>query len=156
MILCAFYGKYPHEASRSDHDSALLSCAAAVYLWVVAAALLVWPGTLSLMSGNQLMHGLELAGPFMMLLVGTGYAFVGWGLTRVKNWARVIAILLMIIGVWSLVPKISIAAVGLPILWYGVQIALRVAAAWYLAQAPSVIDAFAAKAKPQISTDSHG
>jgi prolipoprotein diacylglyceryltransferase len=37
------------------------------------------------------------------------------------------------------------AELGVPILWYGLQIALRVAIGWYLAQAPAVIDAFAAK-----------
>ena len=127
----------------------LLFCAAAVYLWVVAVTLLVWPGTLSLMSGNQLMHGLELAGPFMMLLFGLGYALVGWGLFRLKNWARVLVILAMVIGVASLVPRISVAPLGLPVLWYGLQIAVRVALAWYLAQAPSVIDAFTQSATDQ-------
>lgn len=124
----------------------LLLCTAALYLWIVGTTLLVWPGTISLMSGNQLMHGLELAGPFMMLLVGTGYAFVGWGLFRLHKWARVVTILLMILRVAALVPRISMAQLGVPILWYGLQIAASVAAGWYLAQAPSVIDAFAAQA----------
>lgn len=123
----------------------LLLCAAALYLWIVGATLLVWPGTLSLMSGNQLMHGLELAGPFMMLLFGAGYALVGWGMFGLHNWARVIVILLLVIGVGALVPKISMAQLGVPVLWYGLQIALRVALGWYLVQAPSVIDAFTQK-----------
>lgn len=123
----------------------LLLCAAALYLWIVGTTLLIWPGTLSLMSGNQLMHGLELAGPFMMLLFGTGYALVGWGMFRLHNWARVIVILLLVIGVGALVPKISMAELGVPVLWYGLQIALRVALGWYLAQGSSVIDAFSKK-----------
>jgi hypothetical protein len=53
--------------------------------------------------------------------------------------------LVMTIGIAWLVPKISMAEIGVPILWYGLQIALRAAAAWYLAQAPAVVDAFAAK-----------
>jgi len=97
------------------------------------------------MSGSQLMHGLELAGPLMMLLVGAGYALVGWGLFRLHNWARVIVIVLMILRVAALVPRISMAQLGVPILWYGLQIALSAAAGWYLAQAPSVIDIFARK-----------
>jgi hypothetical protein len=100
------------------------------------------------MAGSQLMHGLELAGPFMMLLFGTGYAVVGWGLFRLKNWARVAVILFLVIDVGALVPKISMAPPGVPVLWYGLQIALRVALGWYLVQAPSVIDAF--------SRQSHG
>ena len=51
----------------------------------------------------------------------------------------------MVIAVASLVPKISMAELGVPVFWYGFQIALRAAAAWYLAQAPAVVDAFAAK-----------
>jgi hypothetical protein len=123
----------------------LLLCAAALYLWTVGTTLLIWPGTVSLMSANQLMHGLELAGPFMMLLFGTGYALVGWGMFRLRNWARVIVILLIVIRVAALVPKISMAELGVPILWYGLQIALQVALAWYLTQAPSVMDAFTQK-----------
>ena len=123
----------------------LLLCAAALYLWTVGTTLLIWPGTVSLMSANQLMHGLELAGPFMMLLFGTGYALVGWGMFRLHNWARVIVILLIVIRVAALVPKISMAELGVPILWYGLQIALQVALAWYLTQAASVMDAFTQK-----------
>jgi hypothetical protein len=123
----------------------LLLSAAALYLWTVGTTLLIWPGTVSLMSANQLMHGLELAGPFMMLLFGTGYALVGWGMFRLRNWARVIVILLIVIRVAVLVPKISMAELGVPILWYGLQIALQVALAWYLTQAPSVMDAFTQK-----------
>jgi hypothetical protein len=53
--------------------------------------------------------------------------------------------LVMTLGIAVLVPKISMAELGVPILWYGLQIALHAAAAWYLAQAPAVIDAFAKK-----------
>lgn len=154
-----------HGSTVSVHDVqrpalitalSLLSIAAGVYLWVLAATLLISPGTLSLVAGSRFMYGLELAGPYMILLFGTGYAIVGWGLFRLHNWARVIVILLMIIGVASLVPKISMAQLGLPVFWYGFQIALRVALAWYLAQAPSIVDAFAAKTEPRIRTDLRG
>ena len=123
----------------------LLCCAAGIYLWIIGAAILLWPGSISLMAGRHLMSGLELAGPIMMLLVGTGYAVVGFGLYRLHNWARVIVMLLMVIEVAELVPKISMADLGIPVFWYGLQIALCVAVGWYLAQAPTVIDAFAQK-----------
>jgi len=97
------------------------------------------------MAGKYFMYGLELAGPYMILLFGTGYALIGWGLFRLHNWARWAAMLMMALGVASLVPKISMADLGIPLFWYGFQIALRVAVGWYLAQAPSVLDAFAAK-----------
>lgn len=133
----------------------LLSFAAAVYLWSLAAILWIAPGTLPLMAGKYFMYGLELAGPYMILLLGAGYALIGWGLFRLQNWARWAAMLVMVVGVASLVPRISMAELGFPVFWYGFQIALRVAVGWYLAQAPGVIDAFAAKPQPRIFTDSH-
>lgn len=89
------------------------------------------------------MYGLELAGPYMALLVGIGWAIVGLCLFHLQNWARWAAMLVMTVGIAWLVPKISMADLGVPVLWYGLQIALRAAVAWYLAQAPAVIDAFA-------------
>jgi hypothetical protein len=115
----------------------------AVYLWTTAATLLISPGAISLMAGRHFLYGLELAGPYMFLLGGSVYALVAWGLFRLQNWARWIAMLLVVISTASLIPKISMAELGVPLLWYGLQIALRVAIGWYLAQAPSVIDAFA-------------
>ena len=111
---------------------------AAIYLWTIAVVRLLAPGAISLMAGSQFMYGLELAGPYMALLVGAGYALVAWGLFRLHNWA-------LTIGIASLVPAISAAELGWRMLWYGLQIALRAAAAWYLAQAPVVVDAFARK-----------
>ncbi len=123
----------------------ILFSLAAIYLWTIAAVMLIAPGAISLMSGSQFMYGLELAGPYMALLIGTGWALAGWGLFHLHNWARWAAMLVMTLGIAWLVPKISAAELGVPLLWYGLQIALRAAAAWYLAQAPAVIDAFAAK-----------
>ncbi len=118
---------------------------AAIYLWTIGVVKLLAPEAISLMSGAQLMYGLELAGPYMAMLVGSGYALVGWGLFRLHNWARGAAMLVMAVAVASLVPKISMAELGVPVIWYGFQIALRAAVAWYLAQAPAVVDAFAGK-----------
>jgi hypothetical protein len=123
----------------------ILFLLAALYLWTFGAVKLALPEAVSLMSASPLMYGLEPAGPYMALLIGSGYAVIAWGLFRIHNWARWAAMLVIVIGVASLVPRISMAELGVPVLWYGLQIALRVAAAWYLAQAPGVIDAFAAK-----------
>src|ERR1700739_4575405 len=60
---------------------------AAIYLWTIAVVRLLAPGAISLMAGSQFMYGLELAGPYMALLVGAGYALVAWGLVRRHNWA---------------------------------------------------------------------
>jgi hypothetical protein len=117
----------------------------AAYLWGIGAIKLASPSAISLMAGRHFLYGLELAGPYMMLLGGSVYALLAWGLFRLQNWARWTAMLLIVISSASLIPKISMAELGIPILWYGLQIALRVAIGWYLAQAPAVIDVFAAK-----------
>jgi len=117
----------------------------AAYLWGIGAIKLASPSAISLMAGRHFLYGLELAGPYMMLLGGSVYALLAWGLFRLQNWARWTAMLLIVISTASLIPKISMAELGIPILWYGLQIALRIAIGWYLAQAPAVIDVFAAK-----------
>jgi hypothetical protein len=125
----------------------VLFVAAAIYLWTIGVVMLLAPGTISLRSGAPLMYGLELAGPYMALLVGCGWALVAWGLLRLHHWARWAAMLVMTLGIAWLVPKISAAEIGWPLLWYGLQIAVRAAVAWYLAQAPAVVDAFVGKGK---------
>lgn len=124
---------------------AVLFSLAAIYLWAIGAVKLLAPDAISLMTGRHFMYGLELAGPYMTLLVGGGYALVGWGLFRLHNWARWATMAVMVLGVAALVPRISVAEIGVPILWDGLQIALRVAVGWYLAQAPAVIDSFSRK-----------
>lgn len=115
---------------------------AAIFLWAVGLVKLFSPNAISLMSASPFMYGLELAGPYMVLLVGTGWAAIGWGLFRLHDWARWAAMAVMVISVGALVSKISQAELGAPLLWYGLQIALRAAVAWYLAQAPAVIESF--------------
>jgi hypothetical protein len=124
---------------------AILFFLAAIYLCAIGVVKPLEPDAISLMHGAPLMYGLELAGPYMTLLVGSGYALVGWGLWRLHNWARWAAMAVMTLGVGLLVPRISMAELGVAVLLYGFQIALRVAVAWYLAQAPAVIDSFMKK-----------
>lgn len=124
---------------------AFIFFAIAIYLASVGAILLLSPGTISMMAGRHFMYGLELAGPYMALLFAAGYALVGWGLMRLHNWARWAVIVVLVLGVASLVPAISMAELGVPVLWLGFQIAIRVAIGWYVTQAPAVLDAFHGK-----------
>jgi len=109
------------------------------------------------MLGSRFMHGLELAGPYMMLLVGCAYGLIGWGLFRLHNWARWLAMLVMALGVGSLVPVISAAQLNLKFFTCGLEIAVLAAAGFYLAQAPTALEAFAKdsqqKTAPQIYAD---
>jgi hypothetical protein len=119
---------------------------AAAYLFAIAATVLIAPGAVSMKSAASLMYGLELAGPYMMLLVGSAWALLGWGLFRMKNWARWLAMLACGAGIAAAVPGVSSAADIPGMIWHGgIGILLRSAVVWYLLQAPAVVDSFTKK-----------
>jgi hypothetical protein len=119
------------------------SSLAAAYLFTIAGVMLAAPGTISMRSGAPLMYGLELAGPYMTLLVATGWGLMGWGLFRLYNWARWAAMVVSIVGIAFTIPKVSAAT---DFQWAfvsgGLNIAVRAAVVWYLLQSPSVIENF--------------
>ena len=117
------------------------------YLVTIGIIEFVAPGTAFMTLGTGVTYGRELAGPQAALSVGAGWAFVGWGLYRLRNWARWCAILLMVIGVAGSVPAVSAAARDLTwrFFFYGFQIIVRVVIAWYLAASPEVSEAFRRK-----------
>jgi hypothetical protein len=117
---------------------------AAAYLISLGLTMLVAPGVVAMAWGAPLLGGLELAGPYMFLLVGSITALIGWGLLRLNNWARWIAILAAGLGAFMLVPSVSGAVVYFDfarLAWGGLGVMLRVAIIWYLFQEP-VTDQF--------------
>jgi hypothetical protein len=117
------------------------------YLVAIGIAELFAPGTLSMTRGIGITYGRELTGPQTALSVGAGWALLGWGLYRLRNWARWCAMALMVIGVAGSVPAVSAAARDLTwrFFFYGAQIMVRIVVAWYLAASPEVIEAFVSK-----------
>jgi hypothetical protein len=111
---------------------------AATYLGLIGLLMLAWPGTASMALGTPLLSGLELAGPYMFLLMAGVGVLIGWGLLRLNNWARRAAIAVGLIGVVMLVPAVSAAAVDFraSLLWGGLAIIVRVMIVWYLYQEP--------------------
>ena len=111
---------------------------AATYLGLLGVIMLVSPGTASMALGAPLLSGLELAGPYMFLLMAGVGVLIGWGLLRLNNWARRAAIAVGFIGVVMLVPAVSAAAVDFraSLLWGGMGIIVRVIIVWYLYQEP--------------------
>jgi hypothetical protein len=117
------------------------------YLGTIGIVELVVPGTFSMTLGAGITYGRELDGPQTALSVGAGWVLVGWGLYRLRDWARWCAILLMVIGIAGSVPAVSAAArdLGWRFFFYGFQIMVRVVIAWYLAASPEVVEAFVRK-----------
>jgi hypothetical protein len=117
---------------------------AAVYLFLAGIIMLLRPGTISLVAGAFLLGGLEVAGPYMFLLVGAAGAAIALGLLRLNNWARRIAMIVAMLGVILLIPSVSSSVVGLQIgrlAWGALGVILRVMIVWYLCQTP-VADEF--------------
>ena len=119
--------------------AAILFFLAAAYVFVIGVLMLTRPGIVSMRLGEPLLHGLELAGPYMFLVVGAAGAIIGWGLLRLNSWARWAAIVAAIAGIVMLVPSVSAAATDFrwSLLWAGLGIMVRVAVVWYLLQEPT-------------------
>ena len=136
--------KPPSSSPTGVTAVALVFFVAAAYLALLGVVRLVSPGAVSMALAAPLLNGLELAGPYMFLLIGGLGALIGWGLLRLNNWARRAAILVAFVGVVLLVPGVSAAAVDFQasLLWSGLGIIVRVMVVWYLYQAP-VAEVFA-------------
>jgi hypothetical protein len=84
-----------------------------------------------------LLFGLELAGPYMFLLMAAVGGGIAWGLVKRNNVVRHAAILIAIAGVVMLVPPVSAAAIMVQakaLAFGGLGIIVRVMVAWYLTQ----------------------
>jgi hypothetical protein len=117
---------------------ATLFALCAIDLGIVGAVMLLRPGTVSMSAGAPLLFGLELAGPYMFLLMAAVAIAVASGLMGLHNIARHGAMLIAIAGIVELVPSVSAATVTVnlrALVWGGVGIIVRVIVAWYLSQA---------------------
>jgi hypothetical protein len=106
--------------------------------------MLVRPGAISMSAGAPLLFGLELAGPYMFLLMAAVGGGVAWGLLELNNIVRRAAILISIVGIVMLVPSVSAATVMVQpkaLAFGGLGIIVRVMVAWYLSRG-EVADAF--------------
>jgi hypothetical protein len=124
--------------------AAIAFLAAGAYLLVAGLTMIARPGLVSMAAGAELMGGLELAGPYMFLLVGSVGEAVGLGLLRLHKWARWTAILAAIAGVVFLLPSVSSAVFDFHIgrlAWAGLGTIIRVMIVWYLFQ-PHISEAF--------------
>jgi hypothetical protein len=112
---------------------------ASAYLLLLGALMLLRPGVVGMAAGAVLLSGLEVAGPFMFLLMATVGSAIAWGLFCLHNWARRAAIVISIAGIVMLVPGISGEVIALRIerlAWVALQFMVRVLIIFYLYQSP--------------------
>jgi hypothetical protein len=115
------------------------------YASVFALLRLVSSAVFVLPEGAPIRNELEFYGPYYAQAAGSACGLVGWGLMRLQKWARWAGMVGMIPAIFSLIAPISMAKIGVRLLWYGLLIALHAAAGFYLAQAPTALDAFEKK-----------
>jgi hypothetical protein len=116
----------------------------AAYLLTVGLTMLVRPGSISMAAGSELLGGLELAGPYMFLLMSAVGVTVALGLLRLHGWARWMAILIAMIGMVLQLPTVSSAVIDFragKLVWGGLGTILRAMVVWYLFR-PDVREAF--------------
>ena len=113
--------------------------AASLYLAILAGVRLADPDVAPLSLAAPLLHGLEIAGPYMFLVAAVILGLVGWGMLQLRNIARRVAIAIAILGTILLIPKVS-AETGefSPRFFFAaLAVIVRVMIFWYLWQAPA-------------------
>ena len=98
--------------------------------------MLLSPGTVSMSLGAPLLHGLQLAGPYMFLLVAAVGILVAYGLLSLNNLARRAAIMIGFAGIVMLIPKLSADAADISPQFFlaGSMLVIRMMIVWYLWQ----------------------
>jgi hypothetical protein len=128
---------------------AALFALCAIYLALAGVLMLLRPNTISMSAGAPLLFGLELAGPYMFLLMAVVGGGVAWGLVALNNIVRHAALLIAIVGIVMLVPSVSAATVTVQpkaLARGGLGIIVRVMVMWYLSRG-EIADQF--KAPPR-------
>jgi hypothetical protein len=109
-----------------------------VSAYLLGLTVLQWvsPDSVSLTLGTPLLHGLELAGPFMFLITAGIAAVVGFALLRLRNLGRRAAIVIALAGAVLLIPKVSADSSDFSLRFFlaGSGITIRVMIVWYLWQ----------------------
>ena len=106
------------------------------YLLILGLIKLINPEAIPLSLGAPLLHGFQIYGPYMFLLSGGLGLAVAYGLFRLKNLARRVAIVVVVAGMILLVPKVSADTAEFSIDFFvaGSMIVVRIMIAWYLWQ----------------------
>jgi hypothetical protein len=121
---------------------------AGIYLCSIAAATLFEPRAVQALKHVPFVVALRQVSPYVSLLIGTIWAFVAWGLFRLRDWARFTAALMLAIGVAWALPTVLLGKTqsGWQMFAICVEIAMRAAAVIYL-MAPTVMEAFRTKSR---------
>jgi hypothetical protein len=108
----------------------------AAYFCGVGFIMLAWPGWIK--AGLPVPLEIWTVGPYGALVVGVVWGLIGRGLLKLHDWARVAAMLVIVVGIGLSIPRLVSAASQFRwwMVWVALQIAVRLAILWYLFSAP--------------------
>ncbi len=105
------------------------------YLAIVGMCMLARPGSISMAAGAPILGGLEVAGPYVFLLMAAVAVVIGWGLRRGSLLAKRAGIVAAAIGIFMMVPSVSAAAIAVqwrPLAVSGFGVMVRAGVVWIL------------------------
>jgi len=105
---------------------------ASAYLWAMGVVGLASPDREPVRQITLLVVGLLYVGPYIALLAGIAAALIGWGLWRLNNWARLVAMIFAAAGIVMLVPGVSSPMMRWTFAASGAGMIVRVMVLWYL------------------------
>lgn len=119
----------------------------ATCLCSVGVIMLTVPESLSSTRSLWWLQRAEMAGPYAVLLVGTIWGLIGWGLIRMHGWARLAAMLWIAPGMaFGVVTVITASRLHWWLLPVGLEILVGLVVVWYLFTA-SIIEQFSKTTK---------
>ena len=119
----------------------------AMCLCSVSIIMLTAPEALASLRGLRWLGGAEIGSPYVALLVGTIWGLIGWGLIRMRGWARLAAMLLIAPGMaFGIVALITASRFPWSLLPVGLEILAGLVVVWYFFTAP-IIEQFSKTTK---------
>jgi hypothetical protein len=111
----------------------------ATYLCRLGIIALTAPEALSNLRGLRWLRGWEMSGPYIPLFVGVAWGLIGWGLIRMRGWARLAAMLLIAPGMaFGVVALITASHFDWSLLLIGLEILAGLALVWYFFTTPII------------------
>ncbi len=111
----------------------------AMCLCSVGIIMLTAPEALSSIRGLLWLRRAEMAGPYVVLLMGTIWGVIGWGLIRMHGWARLAAMLWIAPGMaFGIITVITASRLHWSLLPVGLDILAGLIVVWYFFTAPII------------------
>jgi len=119
----------------------------AASLCAIGIVMLTAPEILSNFRGWRWLGAREIGGPFLPLLLAAVWGLIGWGLIRMRGWARLGAMLLIVPGMsFGIVALVTASHLDWSFFAVALQILASLVVVWYFFTTP-IIEQFSKTTK---------